>query len=137
MTTDKTQITKEQLNLFVVCGKHYVTTAESSVLKENVNALLPSAIKKLKKVEREKELWRLNLCKKTSSKHIDRDKNGMYQFTQEDNVKLLEEFDKIDGEFIEVLSCIVSEFPEEGLTYDIRKAFEGIVIPKTEEVNDD
>lgn len=125
-------ITKEQLNLFVVCGKHYATNAKPSVLKSTVSELLPIALKKLKKVERQKELTRLNLCKKTASKHIDLDKDGRYQFTEEDNIKLLERFDDIDEETVEMPCIIVSEYPEEGLTFDIVRGFEGIVIPKQE-----
>lgn len=134
----KISITKEQLNLFVVCGKHYITSIEEkSLLWHAINSIVPLAIKKLKKVERQKELVRLSLCKKTSSKHIDMDKNGRYQFTEEDNLKLLEKFDEIDAELVELPTNIITEFPEEGLTYDLRKGFEGIVIPATTEIKDE
>lgn len=136
----KATITKEQLNLFVVCGKHYISVTppeQKSILWESVNSLLPLALKKLKKVEHEKELHRLNLCKKTSTKHIDKDKNGGYQFTEDDNIKLIERFAEIDQATVEMSCNVINEFPEEGLTYDMRKAFEGIVIPATEEVKED
>lgn len=126
---ETTTITKEQLNLFVVVGKHYVTNSKPSVLKSAIQELLPSALKKLKKVERQKELVRLHLCKKTASKHIDLDRDGRYQFTEEDNVQLLEKFDEIDEETVEMRTIIVDDFPEEGLTYDTRRGLEGIVIP--------
>jgi hypothetical protein len=135
MTTDKTTITKEKLNLFVVCGKHYITNAENkSELWHAINSLLPVAVKKLQKVEREKELFRLSICKKSSSKHIEMDKHGRYQFTEEDNKKLLEKFDEIELETVTIPCHVIEEFPEEGLSYDMRKGFEGIVIPATEEV---
>lgn len=130
---DTTTITKEQLNLFVVCGKHYVTNAKASVLKSAISELLPTALKKLKKVERQKELARLNLCKKTASRHIDLDKEGRYQYTEEDHARLLERFDEIDEETVEMPTIIVTDYPDEGLTYDLRRGFEGIVLPKAEE----
>lgn len=135
---DKVSITKEKLNLFVVCGKHYTSaTEEKSELWDAIYSLVPLALKKLKKVERQKELVRISLCKKTSSKHLDMDKNNRYQFTEEDNLKLLEKFDDIDAELVEFPCQIVKEFPEEGLTFDMRKGFEGIVIPATAEIQDE
>lgn len=131
MTMETTKISKEKLNKFVVCAKHYVSAnlASKSILWINCDTLLEIAIKKLKKVDREKELVRMKYCKKTATKHIDMTKDGKFQFTEEDNKKVLDEFDRIDGEEIEMPCMIVSEFPEKGLTYDIRDAFKGIVIP--------
>lgn len=125
-----TTITKEKLNNFVICGKHYATNNAESVLKATVEALLEPAIKRLKKVEREKELQRLKLCKKTSSKHVERDRNNNLIFTEADTISIMEKFDEIDQQTIEFPQDIVKEFPEDGLSYDIRSAFEGIVIPK-------
>lgn len=126
-------ITKEHLNLFVVCAKAYMNanTETPSVLTVYLEEILPGMIKKLKKVEREKELVRLKYCKKTASKHIEQDKNGRYQFTEEDNLKVLDEFDRIDDETIEIEPLIVSEedCPQD-LTFDVRNAFRGIVIPE-------
>jgi hypothetical protein len=127
-----TNITKEHLNRFVAVGKHYASTAEDSELKAAVMDVLEPAIKRLKKSERQRELMRLKLCKKTSTKHIERDKFGNLIFTEADNIKLLEEFDAIDAETVELPCEIVEDFPEEGLTYDTRMAFEGIVIPKVQ-----
>ncbi len=129
-------ITKEKLNKFVACGKHYITVnvANKSLLWVNVDTLLEIAIKKLKKVEREKELARLSLCKKTATKHIDMSKNGNYQFTEEDHKKLLEAVDTIDQSTVDMPCMVIpkGEYPEKGLTYDIRDSFKGIVIPLNE-----
>lgn len=134
MKTDKVSITNEQLNLFVVCGKHYVNDAPDSVLKTAVEYVLEPAVKRLKKYERGAELLRLKYCKKTATKHIDYDKNKQLQYTEDDYKNLLNALDDLSEIEIELPACIVSmnEVPEEGLTYDIRRAFEGIVIPKRE-----
>lgn len=129
---ETTNITKEQLNLFVLCGKHYVNNFKDkpSLLYNAIEELLEPAIKRLKKVERQKELVRMRLCKKTSSKHIEQDKNGRYQFTEEDHAKLLEELDAIDEQMVEMPTQIVpkGEYPEDGLSYDVKHAFKGLVI---------
>lgn len=130
-------ITKEKLNLFVVCAKGYLNanTEKKSVLTAYLDEILPSMIKKLKKVEREKELVRLKYAKKTASKHIEQDKNGRYQFTEEDNINVLEEFDRIDEETIEIEPMLVPEedCPQD-LTFDVSDAFRGIVIPEKEDL---
>lgn len=129
-------ITKDQLNLFVVCAKGYLNAniGKKSVLTGHLEEILPSMIKKLKRVEREKELVRLKYAKKTASKHIDQDKEGRYQFTEEDNIKVLEEFDRIGEETVEIEPLIVSvEDCPEDLTFDVRNAFRGIVIPPLDE----
>lgn len=135
MTT--TEITKEHLNLFIVCGKHYVNSVPAEKRKENplvpvIESVLPGMVKQLKKVERSKELFRISLCKKTAANYIEHNKNGDYQFTDKDLIKLTEELTKIDEQTIKVPCVIIEEFPEEGLSYDLRQAFEGIVIPKGE-----
>ncbi len=132
----KTQITKEQLNLFVLCGKHYITDQmdKKSELWEAVNSILPIALKKLQKVDRQKELARINLCKKTSTKHLDMDKNGRYQFTEDDNIKLYERFDDIDNEMVDIPTQVIEKYPTEGLTFDTMRGFEGIVIPVQERI---
>lgn len=131
-----TTITKEQLNIFVVCGKHYVSAQikdkNTNPLWQAINSLLPGAVSKLKKVERQRELARLNLCKKNSSKHIEYDKSGNYQYTEEDNISLLEKFDAINEETVQMQTHIINDYPTEGLTYDIMQAFEGIVIPEVQ-----
>lgn len=133
-----TEITKEELNLFAVCAKHYLNNYDgdrkANPLVRSIESILPGMMKQLKKVERQKELSRVSLCKKTASKHIEYDKSGRYQFTEEDFKKLEVQLDKIDQEKIKVLEVVIEEFPEEGLSYDIRQAFEGIVIPKTEKL---
>lgn len=136
MSQETVTITKEKLNLFVICGKHYVNhnKTKKSILWIHVNELLPLAIKKLKKVEREKELIRMKYCKKTSTKHIELNKHNGYQFTEEDNKKVLDEFDRIEQETVEMACLIVpkGEYPEGDLSFDIRDAFTGIVIPEKE-----
>lgn len=136
MQTLKTEVTKEQLNLFAVVGKHYLNAnnKKKSVLWVAVNELLPIAIKKLKKIEREKDLIRMKYCKKTATKHIEMDKRGSYMFTEDDNKKVLEEFDRINDEMIEMPTLIVpkGEYPESDLSFDIREGFKGIVIPEVE-----
>lgn len=130
------KITKERLNLFVVCGKHYVSANNSkkSLLWINLDSLLELAIKKLKKVERQKELVNMKFCKKTASRLIEYDKQGRYQFTEEDRIKILSENDLIDQEEIDIPCMIVpkGDYPEKSLTYDVRNAFKGIVIPADE-----
>ncbi len=130
------QITKEKLNKFAAGGKFYISKnmAKKSVLWINVDSLLELATKKLKKVEREKELVRMKYCKKTASKHIEYSKTNQYQFTEDDNVKVLDEFDRIDAELVDFPQMIVTkgEYPEKGMTYDIRDAFKGIVIAENE-----
>lgn len=130
------KITNEKLNKFVLCGKHYVTVnvAKKSLLWVAVDTILELAIKKLKKVERQKDLIRMKHCKKTATQHVDFDKKGNYQFTEETNIKVLEAFDKIDEELVEIPQMIVAkgEYPEKGLTYDIRDSFKGIVIAENE-----
>ena len=134
-------ITKEKLNKFVVCGKHYVTAnmANKSLLWIHVDTLLETAIKKLKKIEREKDYVRMKYCKKTATKHIDLSKFDKYQFTEEDNTTVLKEFDRIDAEEIDFPCMIVpkGQYPEKGLTYDIRDSFKGIVIAENEYVIDE
>jgi hypothetical protein len=130
------EITKEKLNLFVICAKHYVNAniTRKSMLWINADTLLPIAVKKLKKVERERDLVRMKYGKKTSTKHIEFDKKGNYQFTEDDNKKVLDEFDRIDSETVEMPIMIVptGEYPQKGLSYDIRSAFKGILIPENE-----
>ena len=101
-----------------------------------LDTILPQMINKLKKVEKKKEFVRLHLCKKTPSKHVELDKNGRYQYTQDDNIKLINDLEAIDNELVEVLAIIIPEdqVPDEGITYDMRKAFEGIVIPGSQEI---
>lgn len=130
------EITKEKLSLFVACGKYYINAnqANKSLLWICIDSLLELGTKKLKKIERERDFVRMKFCKKTGSKHIEYDKRGSYQFTEEDNKKVLEEFDRIDSETLEFPTMIVpkGEYPVKGLSYDLRQAFKGIVIPANE-----
>jgi hypothetical protein len=138
--TETTQIPKEKLNLFVLTGKHYLnSTKKKSRLWIAVDTILPKATKLLAKVEKEKELIRVNLCKKTASKHIDYDKNRQYQFTAEDHKTIQEKFDTIDESMVTIPCMIIpkGEYPELGLSYDIRQAFQGIVIPEPDYTLDD
>jgi len=130
------KITKEKLNLFVICGKHYLNNNKKDMLWGAIDTILPQMVSKLKRVEKQKEFIRLKLCKKTASKYVELDKNGRYQYTEDDNKKLIEELEAIDNELVDVLAIVIPEdqVPEEGVTYDMRKAFEGIVIPGSQEI---
>lgn len=133
---ETTKITKEKLNLFVICGKHYLNNTKKDKLWGAIDLVLPQMITQLKKVEKQKEFIRLGLCKKTATKHVELDKNGRYQYTEEDNKKLINKLEEVDNELVTV-PCIMIEdkdIPEEGITYDMRKAFEGIVIPGSQEI---
>jgi len=138
--TETTQISKEKLNLFVLTGKHYLNgTKKKSKLWVAVDAILPKATKLLTKVEKERELTRVNLCKKTASKHIDYDKEGRYQFTAEEFKTLQEKLEVIDEAMVAIPTMIIpkGEYPELGLSYDIRQAFQCIVIPEPDYKLDD
>lgn len=138
--TQTTQITKEKLNLFVITAKHYLnSTKKKSKLWIAIDAILPKATKLLAKVEKERELVRVNLCKKTASKHIEYDKNGRFQFTAEDYKTLQEKLDAIEEAMVTVPTMIIpkGEYPELGLTYDVRQGFQGIVIPEPDYKLDD
>lgn len=131
---ETTKITKEKLNLFVVCGKHYINNTKKNDLWGAIDFVLPQMVSLLKKVEKKKEFVRLKLCKKTATKHVELDRNGRYQYTEDDNIKLIDLLEEIDNELVDVPVMIVNEYPEDGLTYDLRKAFEGIVIPGSQEI---
>jgi len=131
---ETTKITKERLNLFVICGKHYINNTPKNNLWGAVDTILPNMVSLLKKVEKKKEFIRLNLCKKTATKHVELDKNGRYQYTEDDNRRLIERLEEVDNELVDVPVIIVEDYPSDGMTYDIRKAFEGIVIPGSQEI---
>ena len=130
--TDKTKITKEQLNLFIVCGKHFIMNvdSENNPLVPAIEAILPEATEKLKKVERQKNLFRISLAKKTASKHLEVDKHGNHMYTEEDTKKIWDKMDEIDKEEVNLTCNVIKDHPSEGLSYDIKMAFSGIVIPK-------
>ena len=128
--TDKTTITKEQLNTFIVAGKYYLNDREESELTKAIESILPEAINKLKKVERQRDMFRISLAKKTASKHIELDKNGRHQYTEDDTKKIWDKMDEIDKEEIQIHACIVTEYPTEDISYDMKRAFSGIVIPE-------
>lgn len=124
------KVTKEQLNLFVICGKHYLNELkEPSELSKAIETVLPEAIKKLQKVERQRDMFRISLAKKTATKHLDLDRQGRYQHTEDDTLKIFAKMEEIDKEEVNLHSTIIEEYPDEGLSYDIRQAFQGIVIP--------
>lgn len=128
---DKTTITKDQLNLFVWAGKQYLVNREESELTKAIESILPQAIKKLQKVERQRDLFKISLAKKTNSKHIDLDKNGRYQHTEDDTKKIWDKMDEIDAETV-TLNCHVvpdKDYPKEDITFDMKRAFQSIVIP--------
>jgi len=131
---ETTKITKERLNLFVICGKHYLNNTPKNNLWGAVDTILPHMVALLKKVEKKKEFIRLSLCKKTGTKHVELDKSGRYQYTEDDNKKLIDQLEAVDNELVDVPVIIAENYPEDGLTYDMRKAFEGIVIPGSQEI---
>lgn len=130
------QITKEKLNKFAVAGKYYHTkhNASKSQLWMAIDALLELAQKKLKKIEQQKDLTRVQLCKKDKSQYIEYDKKGGYQFTEEKYKELVEKLNIIDNELVEMPIQIIpkGQYPEKDLTFDLRDAFRGIVIPAQE-----
>jgi len=138
---ETTKITKSQLNLFVVAGKHYLNANQSkkSKLWVAIDSILPKATKLLERVEKERELARVNLCKKSASKHIEYDKSSRYQFTAEDFKTLQEKLEIIDAAEVTIPQIIIpkGEYPELGLSYDFRQAFQGIVIPEPDYKLDD
>jgi len=138
---ETTKITKAQLNLFVLAGKQYVNAFQKkkSKLWIAIDTILPKATKLLERVEKERELARVNQCKKTATKHIEYDKNGRYQFTEETYKALQEKLDAIEESEVTIPKIIVAkgEYPELGLSYDFRQAFQGIVIPEPDYKLDD
>jgi len=128
---DKITISNEQLNLFVIAGKQYTSSSGETVLRIAIEELLPIATKKLQKLERAIEMQRVKFAKKTGSKHIDRDRYGNYQFTEKDIEDLNKVVDDLNAETVELPYNIVDakDVPDD-LSYDFRKAFEGVVIPK-------
>lgn len=126
---NKTEITKEQLNLFVWAGKQYLINREESELTKSIESILPEAIKKLQKVDRARDLFKVSLAKKTNSKHIDLDKNGRYQHTEDDTKKIWAKMDEIDEEIVTISAHVVSDYPKEDITFDMKRAFQSIVIP--------
>ncbi len=126
---EKTTITKEQLNLFVWAGKQYLINREGSELTKAIEAILPEGIKKLQKTERARDLFKISLAKKTNSKHIDLDKNGRYQHTEDDTKKIWEKMDEIDAETIQLSCHVIKDYPTEDITFDMKRAFQSIVIP--------
>jgi primosomal protein N' len=126
---DKTTITKEQLNLFVFASKQYLSNTEESDLSKAIEAILPSAIEKLKKVDRKRDLFKISLAKKTNSKHIDLDKNGRYQHTEEDTKKIWAKMDEIDKEEVMISCHVIEKYPTDGITFDMKRAFQSVVIP--------
>jgi hypothetical protein len=138
---ETTKIDKAKLNLFVLAGKQYVNSFQKkkSKLWVAIDTVLPKATKLLERVEKEKELARVNQCKKSASKHIEYDKNGRYQFTEEAYITLQTKLDAIDEAEVAIPKLIVpkGEYPELGLSYDHRQAFQGIVIPEPDYKLDD
>ncbi len=132
MKTDTISISNEKLNTFVLCAKHYLMDAPDSELKTAAEDVLEPAIKKLKKFERGLELLRLKYCKKTATKHIDRDRNKEYQYTEDDYKNLLGAIDDLSELMVKIPTSIVDldGVPQDGLSSDILRAFEGIIIPK-------
>ena len=127
-------ITNEQLNLFVVCGKHYLNTAPKSKLWFSVDKILKIAIKKLKKVEDKKDDLRRECALKLDKGVFDTKENGAFKYDVEGQKKLIAGLLLIDEETLEIPSHIVpeGEYNDDPklISFDVRNAFEGIVIPE-------
>jgi len=124
-------ITNEQLNIFVLCGKAFTTNTPKSKLWFAVDKITKVAHKKLKNVEREKEAKRREFAMTKEKGIYDLDDKGQFQFTPDGLNNLLKAFEEIDQKEVEIPIHIIpaGEYDEKTLTFDVRQAFEGIVIP--------
>lgn len=128
------KITKEKLNLFCLCGKAYLNMSPKSKLWYAVDKVLKKALKLLKKVEEEKNTARREFALKKDKGVFDTAEGGVFQYSAADHEKLIERMSKIDEEEVEIMSHIipVGEYDDDPkvLSFDMRNAFEGIVIPE-------
>ncbi len=131
MTTTTIKISKEELNSFVSFGKAYVNTFVRSKLWFAIDKILRVTIKKLKKVEKEREEKRAEFAVKKDKGVYDLTPNGRWQFDEEGLKKLNAALEALEIEEIEIPTHVIpdGEYEESNLTFDFRDAFEGIVIP--------
>jgi len=125
-------ITNERLNLFVVCAKHYLNNSPKSKLWYAVDKILKIALKMLKKVEAKKLEKKREHAVKLDKGVFDVYENGTLKYTVEGEKKLAEDLEAIDQETCEIPTHIIPEglYDDDPkvLSFDIRNAFEGIVI---------
>ncbi len=124
-------ITNERLNLFVFCAKQYLNTTPRSKLWFAVDKILKIAIKKLKKVEERKNEKRRDHALKLDKGVFDTKDDGSFKYDVKGHKDLVADLLLIDEDTVEVPVHIIpdGEFDEKLLSFDIRNAFEGIVIP--------
>lgn len=127
-------ITNERLNLFVLCGKHYVNNAPKSKLWYAVDKLLKIAIRMLKKVDEKKNEKRMDRAVKLDKGVLDLTIDGSFKYNLEGHKLLIAELRAIDDETVEMPTHIVTEYDDDPklISFDMRNAFEGIVIPETD-----
>ncbi len=126
-------ITNERLNLFAICAKQYLNTSPRSKLWFAVDKILKIAIKKLKKVEEKKNEKRRDHALKLDKGVFDTKDDGSFKYDVTGHKALVVDLAAIDEETVEIPVNIVpdGQFDENPkfLSFDIRNAFEGIVIP--------
>ncbi len=134
-------ITNERLNLFVTCGKHYLNNTKKSKLWFAVDKILKGAVKQLKKVNERKDEVRREFALKLDKGVFDTNENGTFKYDVEGNKKIVAALAVIDAETCEINTHIIPEGQyddnPELLSFDIRNAFEGIVIPEIDYENFD
>lgn len=125
-------ITNEELNFFVLAGKAYLNTAPRSKLWYAVDKLTKIGIKMLKKVEREKDAKRREFALTLDKGVYDTKDNNEFKYNVEGHKKLVDALNVIDESQIDFPIHIVSEYDNDPkiISFDIRRAFEGIVIPE-------
>jgi len=132
--TDKTTITNERLNLFVVVGKHFLSNPKKfpkSDLWYAVDKLVKKGLKKLKKVEEEKQKKRREVAVKLDKGIYDLTADGNFKWTDENYEKHVAACAEIDEkEVVDFEPHIVNVYDDSEFSFDIRNAFEGIVIPE-------
>jgi len=126
-------LTNKQLNLFVICGKQYLNTAPAKTkLWYAVDKILKKSLKKLEEVDEIKNEKRRDHALTTDKGVFDTNENGTFKYTLAGNKKLMSELTEIENKEVEIDTHIVTEYDDDPkiLSFDIRRAFEGIVIPE-------
>lgn len=132
-----TTITNEKLVSFCFHAKAFINSTPKSKLWFACDKILRIALKKARKTDQEKDERRRENALMKDKGLFDLDDKNQFQFTKESEKKLLEEFKVIDEKTIELETHIVTDFDDSKLSYDMRTAFEGIVIPEYKEIDID
>jgi hypothetical protein len=137
-TTMKT-ITNEQLNLFVLCAKHYVNNSPKSKLWYAVDKILKGALKQLKKVDERKAEKKRERAIKLEKGVFDLRLDGTFKYDLEGERLLVEDLNAIDQETVEIKTHVITDYDDDPklISFDMRNAFEGIVIPEIDYDNFD